>query len=42
MAQFQQEALITARVTHPNVIKLFSVGYDQGAFLHRHGAGDGR
>ncbi len=33
MAQFQQEALITARVTHPNVIKLFSVGFDQGHFF---------
>ena len=32
MAQFQNEALITARVTHPNVIKLYSVGYDQGYF----------
>lgn len=33
MAQFQQEALTTARVTHPNVIKLYSVGYDQGHFF---------
>lgn len=33
MAQFQQEALVTARVTHPNVIKLYSVGYDQGHFF---------
>ncbi len=33
MAQFQQEALITARVTHPNVIKLYSVGFDQGHFF---------
>ena len=33
MAQFQQEALTTARVTHPNVIKLFSVGFDQGHFF---------
>ena len=32
MAQFQNEALIAARVTHPNVIKLYSVGYDQGYF----------
>ena len=32
MQQFQTEALITARVTHPNVIRLFSVGYDQGYF----------
>jgi tRNA A-37 threonylcarbamoyl transferase component Bud32/predicted RNA-binding Zn-ribbon protein involved in translation (DUF1610 family) len=30
--QFRQEALITAKVTHPNVIKLYSVGYDQGYF----------
>jgi hypothetical protein len=30
--QFRQEALITANVNHPNVIKLFSVGYDQGYF----------
>ncbi len=30
--QFRQEALITANVTHPNVIKLYSVGYDQGYF----------
>lgn len=33
MAQFQQEALITARVTHPNVIKLYSAGFDQGNFF---------
>jgi tetratricopeptide (TPR) repeat protein len=33
MAQFQQEALTTARVTHPNVIKLYSVGFDQGHFF---------
>lgn len=32
MAQFQNEALITARVAHPNVIRLYSVGYDQGYF----------
>ena len=32
MAQFQNEALITARVTHPNVIRLYSVGHDQGYF----------
>lgn len=30
--QFRREALITATVTHPNVIKLYSVGYDQGYF----------
>ena len=33
MAQFQQEALTTARVTHPNVIKLYTVGFDQGHFF---------
>ncbi len=32
MEQFRQEAHITANVTHPNVIKLYSVGYDQGYF----------
>jgi tRNA A-37 threonylcarbamoyl transferase component Bud32 len=30
--QFRREAHITANVTHPNVIKLYSVGYDQGYF----------
>ncbi len=30
--QFRQEALITANVNHLNVIKLYSVGYDQGYF----------
>lgn len=30
--QFRREALITANVNHPNVIKLYSVGYDQGYF----------
>lgn len=30
--QFRQEALITANVNHPHVIKLYSVGYDQGYF----------
>lgn len=30
--QFRQEAMITANVNHPNVIKLYSVGYDQGYF----------
>lgn len=30
--QFRREALITATVIHPNVIKLYSVGYDQGYF----------
>jgi hypothetical protein len=32
LEQFRQEALITASITHPNVIKLYSVGYDQGYF----------
>ena len=32
LEQFRQEAHITANVTHPNVIKLYSVGYDQGYF----------
>lgn len=32
MEQFRQEAHITANVAHPNVIKLYSVGYDQGYF----------
>ncbi|MFM7606536.1 MAG: serine/threonine-protein kinase [Prosthecobacter sp.] len=32
LEQFHQEALITASITHPNVIKLYSVGYDQGYF----------
>ncbi len=32
LEQFRQEALITASVTHPNVIKLYSVGHDQGYF----------
>jgi eukaryotic-like serine/threonine-protein kinase len=32
MAQFQNEATITASVTHPNVIKLYTVGFDQGYF----------
>jgi len=30
--QFRREALITANVNHPNVIKLYTVGYDQGYF----------
>lgn len=30
--QFRQEALITASVNHLNVVKLYSVGYDQGYF----------
>ncbi|MBE2285949.1 MAG: serine/threonine protein kinase [Prosthecobacter sp.] len=32
LEQFRQEAHITANVNHPNVIKLYSVGYDQGYF----------
>ena len=32
LEQFRQEALITASITHPNVIKLYSVGHDQGYF----------
>jgi eukaryotic-like serine/threonine-protein kinase len=32
MAQFQNEATITASVIHPNVIKLYTVGSDQGYF----------
>lgn len=32
LEQFRREAHITANVTHPNVIKLYSVGYDQGYF----------
>lgn len=32
MEQFRQEARITASITHPNVIKLYSVGHDQGYF----------
>lgn len=30
--QFRREALITANVNHPNVIKLYTVGHDQGYF----------
>ena len=30
--QFRREALITATVNHPNVIKLYTVGHDQGYF----------
>ncbi len=32
MAAFEREAQLTAAVTHPNVVKLFSVGRDQGNF----------
>ena len=32
IAQFEKEAQLTAAVTHPHVVKLFSVGRDQGNF----------
>ncbi|MCE9520645.1 MAG: protein kinase, partial [Verrucomicrobia bacterium] len=32
MAQFEREAQLTASVTHPNVVKVYSVGRDQGNF----------
>ncbi|RBP45730.1 serine/threonine protein kinase [Roseimicrobium gellanilyticum] len=32
MASFEREAQLTAAVTHPNVVKLYSVGRDQGNF----------
>lgn len=32
MASFEREAQLTAAVTHPNVVKLYSVGKDQGNF----------
>lgn len=32
MASFEREARLTAAVTHPNVVKLYSVGRDQGNF----------
>ncbi len=32
MAQFEREAQLTAAVTHPNVVKVYSVGRDQGNF----------
>jgi len=32
MAQFAREAQLTAAVTHPNVVKVYSVGRDQGNF----------
>ncbi len=32
MAQFEREAQLTAAVAHPNVVKLYSVGRDQGNF----------
>ncbi len=31
-AQFEREAMITASISHPNVVKVFSVGTDQGHF----------
>ena len=32
MASFEREAQLTAAVTHPNVVKLYSIGRDQGNF----------
>lgn len=32
ISQFEREARLTAAVTHPNVVKLYSVGRDQGNF----------
>jgi len=32
LAQFEQEARITASITHPNVVQVYSVGRDQGYF----------
>ena len=32
MKQFEREAQLTAAVTHPNVVKVYSVGRDQGNF----------
>ena len=32
-AQFEREARITAAISHPNVVKVFSVGHDQGHFF---------
>lgn len=32
ITQFEREARLTAAVTHPNVVKLYSVGRDQGNF----------
>ena len=32
VAQFEREALVTASISHPNVVKVFSVGTDQGHF----------
>ena len=32
MKQFEREAQLTGAVTHPNVVKLYSVGRDQGNF----------
>ena len=32
LAQFEREAEITARISHPNVVRLFSAGRDQGFF----------
>jgi serine/threonine protein kinase len=32
LAQFEREAEITARISHPNVVRLYSAGRDQGFF----------
>jgi len=32
IAQFEKEALITASISHPNVVKLYTIGQDQGRF----------
>ncbi len=33
IAQFEKEARLTASFSHPNVVKLYSVGHDQGYFF---------
>ncbi len=33
ISQFEREARITASISHPNVVKVFSVGNDQGHFF---------
>ena len=33
MAQFEREAQITASINHPNVVKVYTVGSDQGYFF---------
>ena len=32
LAQFEREAEITARISHPNVVRVFTAGRDQGCF----------